>query len=45
VIVVLLRNGISRLSFAGSHCLVPIAGLIFRRSFLRGTGLGGAIKG
>jgi len=27
-------------------CLVPIAGfLIFQRSFLRGTGLGGAIKG
>jgi multiple sugar transport system permease protein len=26
--------------------LVPIAGfLIFQRSFLRGTGLGGAIKG
>jgi len=27
-------------------CLLPIAGfLIFQRSFLRGTGLGGAIKG
>jgi multiple sugar transport system permease protein len=27
-------------------CLVPIAGfLVFQRSFLRGTGLGGAIKG
>jgi hypothetical protein len=27
-------------------CVVPIAGfLIFRRSFLGGTGLGGAIKG
>ena len=27
-------------------CLVPFAGfLIFQRSFLRGTGLGGAIKG
>jgi multiple sugar transport system permease protein len=27
-------------------CLIPIAGfLIFQRSFLRGTGLGGAIKG
>ena len=27
-------------------CLVPIAGyLIFQRSFLRGTGLSGAIKG
>jgi multiple sugar transport system permease protein len=27
-------------------CLVPIAGfLIFQRSFLRGTGLGGAVKG
>jgi len=27
-------------------CLVPVAGfLIFQRSFLRGSGLGGAIKG
>jgi multiple sugar transport system permease protein len=27
-------------------CLVPIAGfLVFQRSFLRGSGLGGAIKG
>jgi ABC-type glycerol-3-phosphate transport system permease component len=27
-------------------CLVPIAGfLIFQRSFLRGSGMGGAIKG
>jgi multiple sugar transport system permease protein len=27
-------------------CIVPIAGfLIFQRSFLRGTGLGGAVKG
>jgi ABC-type glycerol-3-phosphate transport system permease component len=27
-------------------CLVPIVGfLIFQRSFLRGSGLGGAIKG
>lgn len=27
-------------------CIVPIAGfLIFHRSFLRGSGLGGAIKG
>jgi len=27
-------------------CLIPIAGfLLFQRSFLRGTGLGGAIKG
>jgi hypothetical protein len=27
-------------------CLVPIAGfLVFQRSFLRGPGLGGAIKG
>jgi hypothetical protein len=27
-------------------CLIPIAGfLLFQRSFLRSTGLGGAIKG
>jgi ABC-type glycerol-3-phosphate transport system permease component len=27
-------------------CVVPIAGfLVFQRSFLRGNGLGGAIKG
>jgi len=27
-------------------CLVPIAGFfVFQRSFLRGTGLGGVIKG
>jgi ABC-type glycerol-3-phosphate transport system permease component len=27
-------------------CLVPIVGfLFFQRSFLRGTGLGGALKG